>query len=318
MIVILIVVGIHGCAVSSGNNALKSYSDSVDRLIVASNQNGQRFFRLLSGGSGTTNPTNLVSQVDATRITADNQFKQAQGLSTPSQLSQAQQYLVSAMRFRRDGITNIATQLQPALQNSTSTAAVNTIAAEMARLYASDVLYKDYSLPLIEGALQNAGISVGGTNGEPVDTVQFVPSLQWLTPSFVSAQLHATAPSSTGPVAPGVHGHELDGCSVGSSTLSTTTATTLPAGAAPTLTCQVTNDGQNTEHNVIVKGSIGGTSIVGQGIIPETQAGQQYNVNISLSGAPPNGTYSLTVTVERVPGETTVTHNTKIFPVTFG
>lgn len=321
MILILIVVGIHGCSVNAGNNALKSYSDSVDRLIIASNQNGQQFFRLLSGGGGSSNQTNLVSQVDATRIAADNQYARAQGLSAPSQLKQAQQYLVSAMQKRRDGITNIAAQLPSALQSSTATAAINKIAEEMARLYASDVDYKDYALPMIEAALRNAGIAVGGINGEPVDTVQFVPSLQWLTPAYVASQLHATLPSSSGSPAPPPGtpvGHALNSCSVGSATLSTTTATTLPAGAAPTLTCSVTNDGQVTETNVLVKASIGGTSITGQGTIPQTKPGQQYNVQISLASAPPNGTYNLTVTVQHVPGEKTFTHNTQIFPVTFG
>ena len=37
----------------------------------------------------------------------------------------------------------------------------------MARFYASDVLYKDYTLPQIVGALHAAGITVGGPTGEP-------------------------------------------------------------------------------------------------------------------------------------------------------
>jgi hypothetical protein len=92
----------------------------------------------------------------------------------------------------------------------------------------------------------------------------------------------------------------------------------LTAGTAPTLTCTVTNDGQVAETNVVVRATIEGTSVVGQGIIPQTQPNQQYNVQIRLGAAPPNGTYSLNVTVEHVPGEKTFTHNTKVFPVTFG
>jgi len=319
VLVILIVLGVHSCAVSSGNDALKSYNDSVYSLIRSSNQNGQKFFALLSGGTGSTNPTTLTSRVNLTRIAADNQLKRARGLNAPSELATAQRDLVLTMQLRRDGITNIAAELEPALQRSTAATAVNRIAVEMARLYASDVLYKDYSLPMIEGALTKAGIAVGGANGEPVDTVQFVPNIQWLTPSFVAQQLQTTAPSgSSKPPAPGVHGHALDSCSVGSSTLSTTAATTLPAGTAPTLTCTVTNDGQNTETDVHVKAVIEGTSITGIGTIPQTQPGQQYTVTVPLSAAPPNGTYSLSVTVEHVPGETTFTHNTKVFPVSFG
>jgi hypothetical protein len=319
VILILIVLGVHSCTVSQTNSALRSYSDSVNSLIHASNETGNRFFTLLSSGTGSTNATNLQSEVEGTRIAAHNQLRRARGLSTPSQVAQAQRNLVLAMQLRLDGITNVATQVEPALQPSSSAAAVDLIAAEMARLYASDVLYKDYSLPMIERALRNARIAYGGTNGLPVDNRQFVPNIQWLNPSYVAAQLRGTAPASSNTKpAPGVHGHELDSCSVGGSTLNTSSATSLTGGSAPTLSCTVTNDGQNTETNVVVRASIAGTAIIGQGIIPQTQAGQTYTVQIPLSSAPPAGTYSLTVRVERVPGETTITHNAKTFPVTFG
>jgi hypothetical protein len=317
VVLILIVIGVHSSAVSSGNDALRSYNDNVYSLIRASNQTGQQFFRLMSAGAG-SNPTTLYSKVEQTRRAANSQFKQAEGLSAPSQLKGAQQNLVQAMRMRSDGIANVAGQLQAALQTSTASMALNKIAAQMAILYASDALYKAYVLPGIETALGNAGISVGGSNGVPVDNGQFVPNLQWLTPSYVAQGLHATLPTNPSkPAAPGIHGHALDSCSVGSATLSTTAATTLPAGSAPTLSCTVTNDGQNVETNVVVTASIQGTSIVGQKTIPQTQPGHQYPVQIPLSAAPPAGTYSLNVTVQHVPGETTFTHNTKIFPVTF-
>jgi hypothetical protein len=320
VILILIVVGIHSCTVGSGSSALRSYNDSVTSLIRASNATGQQFFGLLSGHSGSSNSATLQSEVEATRRDAVRQLQQAQGLSAPSQLTLAQQGLVWTMRMRRDGIAIIGSELQPALQRSTAGNAVKTIAAAMGSLYASDAVYKNYTLPMVESALRNAGISVGGTNGQPVDNGQFVPHFQWLSPDYIATQLHTTLPSSTSnkPAAPGVHGHALDSCNVGSTTLDTTVATTLPAGAAPTLTCAVTNDGQNTETNVHVQASVSGTSIIAQGTIPQTQPGQQYNVQIPLGTAPPNGTYQLKVSVLPVPGEKTFTHNTKIFPVTFG
>jgi archaellum component FlaF (FlaF/FlaG flagellin family) len=319
IVVILIVLGVQSCTASQASSALRSYSDNVNSLVNASNQTGDRFFTLLSSGSGSSNATNLESQVEATRLAAVNQLRRARGLSAPSQVAQAQRDLVLTMQMRRDGIGNIARQLEPALQGSSPSAAVYLIAAEMARLYASDVVYKDYSLPMIERALRNAGITYGGINGLPVDTGQFVPNIQWLTPSYVAAQLHSTAPTNANAKpAPGIHGHELDSCSVGGTALTSGAATSLPAGSPPTLTCTVTNDGQNTETNVVVRATLGGTSITGQAIISQTQPGQTYTVQVPLSPAPPAGTYSLTVRVERVPGETTLTHNAKTFPVTFG
>jgi hypothetical protein len=104
---------------------------------------------------------------------------------------------------------------------------------------------------------------------------------------------------------------------VGGTTLQVGTPNTIPASPTPTFTCSVTNDGQNTETNVAVKATVEGTSITGQGIIPQTKPGQQYTVQIPLSSSPPKGQYNVNVTVQHVPGETTFTHNTEVFPVTF-
>jgi hypothetical protein len=321
VVLVLIVIGVHSCTVSQANSALRNYNDSVASLIRASNQNGQQMFSTLAGGINSNNAQQVQSQIDTARLTAAQQFSRAQGLNAPGSVKAAQSYLVDVMRFRRDAITNIASDLQPALQRSTATAAVNSIATEMARLYSSDVIYKDYALPSIVSALHKAGIAVGGTDGEPVDGNQLLPDIQWLSPSYLASTLKVSAAvtsTSNGKAAPGIHGHALDSCSIGGTTLSTTVAVTIPSGSAPTLTCQVTNDGQNTETNVVVKASISGTSITGQGVIPQTQPTQQYTVQIPLSSAPPAGTYDMTVGVQHVPGETTFTHNSKTFPVTFG
>lgn len=321
IVLILIVVGVHSCAVSQANSALRNYNDSVVALIRASNQNGDQMFSALASGVNSNNATTVQQQVDDARLTASGQLSRAQNLGAPGAVSSAEQNLVQLMRMRRDGIAGIANDLQQTLQSSTASSAVDSIAAEMARLYASDALYKDYVLPGIVNALTKAGIAVGGLNGEPIDPNQLLPNVQWLLPSYVAQQLKVSVPASTssgGKVAAGSHGHALDGCSVGGAALSTAAASTIPSGSAPSLTCTVTNDGQNTETNVVVKATVSGTSVTGQGVIPQTQAGQQYTVQIPLSSAPPAGTYEMTVTVQHVPGETTFTHNSKTFPVTFG
>jgi hypothetical protein len=321
IVLILIVIGVHSCSVSQANSALRNYNDSVASLIRNSNQNGDQVFSALASGINSNNATTVQQQVDDARLTASNQLGKAESLSAPGAVSSAQQHLVDLMRFRRDGITNIASDLQSTLQSSTASSAVDSIAAEMERLYASDVLYKDYVLPNIVKALTQAGIAAGGANGEPIDPNQLLPNVQWVLPSYVAQQLKVSVPASTstgGKAAPGTHGHALDGCSVGATALSTAAATTIPAGSTPTLTCTVTNDGGNTETNVAVKASISGTSITGQGVIAQTQPSQQYTVQIPLSSRPPAGTYEMTVTVQHVPGETTFTHNSKTFPVTFG
>lgn len=317
---VLIVIGVHSCQVSQSHSALRDYNDNVTSLVRSSNQTGDQFFKVLANGVNSNNAQTVVSQIDEARLTADNQLHRAKGLSTPDEVKDAQQDLVLAMQMRRDAIANVARNIQPALQSTTAASAVNTIAAEMARIYASDVLYKDYTLPGIVSALKKAGIAVGGVNGEPITTGQFLSDVQWLLPSFVASQLKVTVPVSTsnGKAAPGVHGHALDSCSIGGNTLSTTSAVTVPSGTSPSLSCTLTNDGQNAETNVTVKATVSGTSVTGQGVVPQTQPGQQYTVQIPLSSSPPAGTYELSVAIGHVPGETSFTHNSKTFPITFG
>jgi hypothetical protein len=318
ILLIVIVLGISSCENSARINSLKSYNDNVSSLIQSSDQTSSQFFGVLGGAQPSSNLASIQSQLDQARLSAQNQLSRARGMSVPGEMNGAQQALVLALQMRRDGISNIAQHIQPALSTSASKDAINSIATEMARLYASDAVYKDYAAPQIASTLHHAGIAVGPPNGETIAGGQFVPDLRWLTPAFVATQLHVgyASPSSSKP-APGVHGHALDGCSVGGTALSTGSTNTIPASPPPSFTCTVTNDGQNNETNVSVQVSVQGSSISAQGEIPQTTPNNQSTVQITLPSAPPRGSYTLSATVQRVPGETTTTHNTKTFPVSF-
>ncbi len=316
--VILIVLGVHSCEVSQRNSALKNYSDNVATLIAKSDQTGKTLFTELSGASGASNAANLQTQINQTRQDAQSELRQAKGFSVPNEMSVAQQNLVLALEMRSDGIANIADSVQQALSKTTSADAVNRIAAEMARLYASDVLYTDYAAPAIAGALHGAGIAAGPPNGQPIAASQVIENVQWLTPTFVASKFGAALPTAQGgKPAPGAHGHAMQSCSVGGTALVVGGTNTLPASPAPTFSCSFTNDGQNNETNVVVKVLLSGTSISGQQVVPQTVPGHQYTVQVSLSSSPPAGSYTVTATVEKVPGETVTAHNTLSFPITF-
>jgi hypothetical protein len=109
----------------------------------------------------------------------------------------------------------------------------------------------------------------------------------------------------------------MDGCTVSGTSLSTSSTNTIPASPPPTFDCTITNDGQNKETNVTVKVSVQGTSISGQAVIPQTTPGNSFTAHITLSSSPPAGSYTLVASISHVPGETTFTHNTKSFPVSF-
>jgi hypothetical protein len=317
VLLILIVLGVHSCQVSARNSSLKDFNNNVASLIQQSDQTGGQLFGQLASGGGPSNATNLQNQINQTRSNADSQLSHGRSLDVPDEMKAAHQNLVLALQARRDGVSNIAQKIQPALGTSTSQDAVNAIAAEMARFYASDVLYKDYTAPLIVGALHGAGISVGGNSGESLESGQFLPDLGWLTPSFIAGKLGASGAAPKGKPSPGTHGHTLDSVSVGSTTLQTGSTNTIPASPPPTFTLHFTNSGQNNETNVVLKVTVSGTNASGQSTVPQTTGGQPTTGNVQLSSAPPAGTHNVVATVQPVPGEKNTANNTMTFPVTF-
>jgi hypothetical protein len=318
VVLILIVLGVRSCQISARNSSLKDYTNNVSALNQQSSGTGQQFFnQLSSGGGGSGGAQALQNQLEQTQVQADNQLKRAKSLDVPDEMKPAQQNFLLSMQMRFDGIGGVANHVQQALGTTTSKDAVNSIAASMARFYASDVLYKDYTTPLISGALKSAGIAVGGDTGVSIDAHQFLPDIQWLTPTFVASKLGAQVATPTGKPAPGLHGHSLDSVSVGGTTLQTGSTNTLPAGQPPTFTLNLTNGGQNTERNVVCKVTISGTSASGQTTIPQTSAGQSTTCQVRLSTAPPAGNYTLTASLSQVPGEKNTANNTLTFPVTF-
>jgi CARDB protein len=318
LFVILLVLGVSSCQNSARINSLKDYTNNVSSLIQSSDQVSSQFFGVLTGAQPSGNVGTIQNQLNEARISAQSQVARARGLSVPGAMSTAQQHVVLALQMRRDGIANIAQQIQPALATSASKDAINSIALQMARLYASDAVYKDYAAPEIAAALHSNGIAVGPPNGETIAGGQFVPDIRWVTPTFVAGELHVGLPTqSNGKAAPGSHGHAMDGCTVSGTSLSTSSTNTIPASPPPTFDCTITNDGQNKETNVTVKVSVQGTSVSGQAVIPQTTPGNNSTAHITLSSSPPAGSYTLSASIGHVPGETTFTHNSKTFPVSF-
>lgn len=319
VVVVLIALGVHSCQVSARNSALKDYSNNVASLITESNNTGKQLFDVLSNSSGSSNATGMQNSINQALSSARDQLSHAKSLSVPSAAETANQHLLLALQMRVNAIYNIAKQIQPALGNQTSKDAVNAIAAQMAQLYASDVVYKDYTTTELASALHGAGIAVGGATGQEIAAGQFVPDVAWVTPDFIASELHVAAPTSShsGKVAPGLHGHELNSVSVNGTTLQTGATNTIPASPAPTFTLNFTNGGTNNEFNVVCKVTVSGTSNSGQSVVAETFAGKPATCKVTLKSAPPTGTGTVVATIERVPGETDIANNTLSFPVTF-
>jgi hypothetical protein len=320
--VVLVAVGVHSCQVNANRSALKDYANGVSSLVSRSDQNGRQLFSVLSpSGSSAPNASTLQNEINQARQTAANILSSTQSQSAPDSVKTANSNLRLAMQMRVDAITNVGKEIQPALGTSTSTDAINAIAAEMARLYASDVLYKDYVTPALVSALHANGIAVGGSSGETINAGQFVPDVQWLLPTTIASKLHASYQGSSsatgGKIAPGLHGHSLNSVSVNGTTLQTGSPNTVSLKPAPTFSLNITNGGTNTETNVVCKVTVNGTGSSGQTVIPQTTAGETTSCDVPLKTAPAAGTYTVQAMVEKVPGETNLTNNSQSYTVTF-
>jgi hypothetical protein len=319
VVLVLIILGIHSCQVSSRNSALKDYNNSVNSIIQQSNETGSQLFSELSGGGGANNVSALQEEINQTRSKAQSELATATAVSTPSQVSGAQQHVLLTLQMRLDGITNVGKQVQSALNASTSRSAVNDIAKEMARFYASDVVFLDYAEPEIASAL-NSAVGTGGWtpfNGSPA---QFLPSINWESPTYVAGKLGASLPQSPSAkcVANQLVGNALNSVSVGGQQLSSSGGNTISASPAPTFTFSVTDGGQTTLSSVQLKVSVQGTSVKGTGSIPIIHSnGGTATGTVTLSSQPPTGSNTLVATVVPVHCESESTNNTLTFPVTF-
>jgi hypothetical protein len=324
LIVILLVVGIRSCVSSQRNSSLRNYNRSVGALIQESDdQVGKKFFSDLASGSASAGTStsgsatvNIDQDINQTRVNAEDLVRRAKRQSVPGDMTKAQRYLVLVLGLRRDAITEIADKLRSARAATGADQAVTQIAGQMQAFLSSDVVYSQRVVPYIKKALDGAGIQ-----GQTVATTQFLPDLGWLAPDQVAKRLGAPVNGAAkGPVAPGSHGHQLETVSVGGTDLKENGANKV-SKSSPVFSVKFVNQGENNESNVLVKVSIEGS---GQPItltkpVPSSPAGQESTAEVPLGQAPPTGApVTVTVEVQKVPGEAQVDNNKKSYQVLFG
>jgi hypothetical protein len=317
IVIVLILIGVSSCDSGANKSSLENYTSSVNSLIKRSADNSRQLFSLLGGGLSSSDATSVQNRINTIAQSASGVLSDARHQSVPSSAKHAQNNLVLALQLRYDGINSIATHIQQATSSaaSTSASAVSTIAGDTARFYASDVLYKLYVAPELASALHGAGVAVGGANGEQISAQQFLPSLSWLTTSYIDSKLGVSSGSGASSASgPGPHGSELNAVSFNGSHLQPS-GNTIAAKPPPSFVLDFTDSGASTERNVRCNITVG--SITATAVVPQIAAGQSASCTVKLPSSPPAGSAKLKATIEKVPGETNLKNNTLSFPVTF-
>jgi hypothetical protein len=313
---------VRSCASTRKENALKDYNREVSSIVRDSDtQIGGPFFTLL-GQAGDESPQDLQTNISGYRVQAEAQLKQARGLDVPGEMKGAQQSLLIALEFRRDGLGSIAEHIRTALgdEGDAANKAITEIAGEMQVFLASDTLYQARVAPLIKHALDAAEIG-----GQRIATSRFLPGVEWLSEQTVAAQLgqqltSGSGKGKTGTPAPGLHGTGLQSTAIGDTALQPGVANRITASANTPIVVKFTNQGENDEFDVKVTLNIeGGDKPIKVSRTVDTIArGATAEASLTLGKAPPTGSaVTVKVTVGKVPGEQKTDNNTASYDVLF-
>ena len=315
VVLLLLVFVVKGCRSSAKENALKDYNRQVSTIAGdSSHQVGAEFFKLLGQG-GSESPQDLQTAISSYRVQADQQLKQAEGMSVPDDMRGAHQSLLTALEWRRDGLDYIAQRIRTALGDSGDAAdeAIQQIAGQMQVFLASDVDYETRVRPAIKGVLDSNEIG-----GQDIAASAFLPSLDWLQADVVAQQLGQQLSAGAGrgknqPTGPGLHGTNIDAVSYGDTALQPDTPNQLTYAADSTFTVKFTNGGDNDEFDVKVTVKIQGGSgdpVTLTDTIDQVAPKASATADLALEKAPPLGSaVTITVRVAPVPGETKTDNN---------
>ena len=315
-LVVLIIVIVAGCLSSEKQQKLKDYNHTVGELARESDSQVTRpLFGALSGASAKS-ALNVEVQIDQLRMQAQKIADRAEGLSVPSEMADAQRNLVQVLNLRAEALTKIAA-LTPTALGGQGKQAIRLIAGNMEIFLASDVIYSQRVVPLIQQELASAGV-----HGLPTAASRSLPNLGWLEPATVQSRITGQAASAAnGQVAAGTHGSLLVSVSAGGTKLEPEpTINHVAGGSNPTFTATVEDTGDNAETNVAVNVTVtaSGKQFKASHVIEKTESGKTVNVDIPVSGVPLGVASKIEIAVQPVPGETNAENNKGTFLGIFG
>ena len=317
LVLILLIFGVKGCLNARKEQAFKDYVKDVDSLVRESGQGRVQLFGLLQGRGGRNQAVTIENTLNALRVQSAQLVDRANGLDPPGELSGAQRNLVESLELRRDGLAKVADALPTALGDQDRRRGTIEVIRQMQVFLASDVIYATRFVPMLDDQLRKENL-----RGQVrIPGSQFLPTVQWIDPTFVTDRVDAIRSGrGGGPASPGLHGTGLGTVSLGSQALSPGGTATVTASADLALQVQVINQGENDESGVTVKVTLGrgGSAQTLEGRIDSITRGQTKSVSIPVKKTPPTGqAVPITVDVQPVPGEKKTDNNKQTFSAIF-
>jgi hypothetical protein len=328
LVLLLLFFGIRGCQASQKEQGFKDYVRDAEELVAESDQQSTALFDLLENPGNSE--VDFTSNINGSKVQAEQLVDRAKSLDVPDELKGAHDRLEDTLEFRRDGLDGIArvaagTDTGDSADEETSPDKL--VAAQMQAFLTSDVIYSQRFLPDLLGSIEDEDLE----NDVPVpasltdpETIAFLPTIDWLDPSFVGDRLGAIGTGgSDEPATPGLHGNGLGTVTVQPSgtQLVEGSAAQIPFTEDVSFDIEIADQGDQPEADVVVSVEIAASSgepIQLEETLDAINPGESKVVNVPLAETPPIGeSVDITVRVEPVPGEEKTDNNEATFTAIF-
>ena len=320
-IAIAVVVGlvfwVGSCQGKSKQAAYESYAQDVRAIRDADKALADKFTTALNSALKQSDlETNLAQYAQQEQ----QEYAQAQEIHPPGPLRHLHAQLLDAIELRAKGLAALSDTLARAgVKAKDASATADALAAQGDVLRASDVVWERlYKVPATD-ELKRQGVT-----NVVIPPSQFVTNAELVSSRSFTVVLSRLSGASTGGAPSGLHGDTLVGVHVSPQgiDLSSGTASTIRVSTDLAFVVTIENSGDFPELNVAVTLKIesGNTKITRTEHVAAIQPTEQATVKFTNYDLPPDAyanRATITVTVNKVPGETRLDNNTASYPVFF-
>src|ERR671936_2937362 len=186
LIIVLLVFWIKSCQASSKSSTYKSYMTKISEVASSSQQIGRQLGDTLLA-PGLKRPQ-LQSKIAALARQEQLDVDRARTITPPGPLLTEHQAVIQALQFRVSGLTGLADALGATASTKNTAKAAASLASQMQRLLASDVIWSDSFKAPAETELRRQGVTGTNAAGGPL-----VPDSSFLqNPALATASAMAT------------------------------------------------------------------------------------------------------------------------------
>lgn len=307
---ILFVIGVRGCLEARSDRGLRNYSQDIGTIMAESEQRGKDFFEAIESSSD----IELQNSVSSQRGASESLLDRAENLDVPDQMRDAQTATTLALRLRRDGLGDIATNVTEAAADAETADAIESITNSMGAFYASDILWSQVARPEIEQVIQEEGVE-GGLELGGENFGNFMPENSG-TEFLDQTKVASIFSVGGGGDAAGLQGLGLVQTTLGDTTLDPDVTNTV-ADDAKEVAVEVQNQGESEANSVGVTVTMEGAEL--ETTIESLAPGETGTAKVTLNPLPqPGSEVTLEVVVEPVPGEADSSNNESSYTVVFG